>query len=82
MQGSAFDPVHPYPPHRNLPQRLLVTPTRSQYRAIGQVLQRGEIGRQVFLPKATSSVLYRDQYRRGSFSRRANSVSSGVFVRT
>jgi len=38
-------------------QRLLITPTRSQYAATGQPLQRGETGRQVFLPKATSSVL-------------------------
>ena len=58
--------------------RECVTPTRSQYTATGQLLQRGEIGRQVFLPKATSSVLYLNQYSGGSFFRRANSVSSGL----
>src|SRR5690606_39125446 len=59
-----------------------VTPTRSQYFNRLHCEHLGEIGRQRFCPNVTSRSFSSIQYFCGSFSRRANSVLSGVFVCT
>jgi hypothetical protein len=58
------------------------TPARAQDDAIRQIEQRGETGRQRFCPYETSVPLIDRQWRLGSFSRSARSVSSGVRVLT
>lgn len=58
------------------------TPIRRQAVAIGHTLQRGESGRQMVCPKATSTVLRPRHSPAGSFRRSAISVSFGARVRT
>jgi hypothetical protein len=68
--------------NRTTVQRLLATRLRSQSPRSTQVEQRGEIGRHWRCPQTTRRSLIRIHHSRGSFSRNANSVSSGFLVQT